>query len=99
MKPDIAFNDLAKGPVDLIILDVDLGETDGFDLHDLIRQIDHHHETPVIFLSGLLSTAGRLAGLSGPPASFVAKPYNLNELVLKALCTILNCRLDRLAEV
>jgi CheY-like chemotaxis protein len=99
MKPDIAFTDLAKGPVDLIILDVDLGETDGFDLHDLIRQIDYHRETPVIFVSGLLSTAGRLAGLSGPPASFVAKPYNLNELVLKALCTILTSRLDRLARV
>jgi CheY-like chemotaxis protein len=93
-KPDVAFGDLAKGSVDLIILDVDLGDTDGFDLHDLIRQIDYHRETPVIFLSGLLSTADRLAGLSGPPASFVAKPYNLNELVLKALCTILTSRLS-----
>jgi CheY-like chemotaxis protein len=95
-KPDVAFGDLAKGPVDLIILDVDLGETDGFDLHDLIRQIDHHQETPVIFVSGLLSTPQRLAGISGPPASFVAKPYNLNELVLKSLCAILTSRIARL---
>jgi CheY-like chemotaxis protein len=95
-KAEVAFRDISSGPVDLIILDVDLGDTDGFFLHQIIREVEFHAETPVIFVSGLYSTRERLAELPGPPASFVAKPYNLNELVLKALCTVLTSRLNRL---
>jgi CheY-like chemotaxis protein len=96
-KADVAFGELAEAQVDLIVLDVDLGDSDGFNLHDLIRQIEHHENTPVIFVSGLLSTADRLGGLAGPPASFIAKPYNLNELLLKTLCTVVSSRLRKLA--
>jgi CheY-like chemotaxis protein len=95
VKADVALAELVKAPCDLILLDVDLGDSDGFDLHDRIRKIEHHRETPVIFISGLMSTRDRLAGLSGPPASFIAKPYHLNDLSLKVLCTILTSRLGR----
>jgi len=103
-KPDVAIAALRKAPVDLIILDVDLGtredgsepETDGFKLHDLIRATEHNVETPVIFVSGLLSTVDRIKQLPGEAASFVAKPYNLNELMLKGLCTIVSSRIRKL---
>jgi CheY-like chemotaxis protein len=95
VKADVAFAELSKAPCDLILLDVDLGDSDGFDLHDRIRKIEHHRETPVIFISGLMSTKDRLKGIAGPPASFVAKPYHLNDLTLKVLCTILTSRLRK----
>jgi len=97
MNPDVALADLAKGPCDLIILDVDLGVSDGFELHEQIRQLEHHRTTPVIFVSGLMSSGERIAGLTGAQFdSFVPKPYHLNELALKAIGTILASRLNRL---
>ena len=94
VKPEVALAALAAAPCDLIILDVDLGSTNGFELSERIRAIAHHRDTPVIFLSGLMSAKERLATLSSGSATFVAKPYNLNELGVIALTMILKARLD-----
>ena len=94
VKPEAAIADLAAGPCDLIILDVDLGSTNGFDLAKRIREFEIHRETPIIFLSGLMSAKARLSSIPGGRTTFVAKPYNLNELGVIALTMILKGRLD-----
>ena len=93
IKPEIALADLAAGPFDLIILDVDLPGMDGFDLSGRIREFAHHRTTPIIFLSGLMSAKARLDTLPGGSHAFIAKPYNLNELGVIALGMILKARL------
>ena len=93
MKPEIALADLAKLPCSIITLDVDLPGMDGFELFDRIRAMDLHRDTPIIFLSGLISTKERIASLPGVRHSFVAKPYNLNELGVVTLAMILKERL------
>lgn len=94
IKADVALAELAKTSCELIILDVDLGgNIDGFELHARIRQLENHRHTPVLFISGLTSTPGRIAELTGEPGAFVQKPYNLNELTLHALTTILSPKL------
>jgi CheY-like chemotaxis protein len=94
MKAEVSLTELAKEPCDLIILDVDLGgDVDGFDLHARIRQLKHHRNTPVLFVSGLSGTPVRIAELTGERHGFVQKPYNLNELTLHALSAILKHRL------
>ena len=89
IKPEIALAELATMPCEIITLDVDLGSMNGFDLSAQIRKIDLHRETPIIFLSGLMSTKDRIATLSGGPYDFIPKPYNLNELGVIALGAIL----------
>lgn len=98
MKPEIALAELSGLPCDIITLDVDLGSTDGFELSARIRDMARHGETPIIFLSGMMSTRERIASLSGGPYSFVPKPYNLNELGVIALGTILKARLAKDAD-
>jgi CheY-like chemotaxis protein len=94
INAEVALNELAKGPCDLIILDVDLGgDVDGFELHSRIRKLDHHKDTPVLFVSGLTGTPERIAELTGERDGFVQKPYNLNELTLRVLTAILSFRL------
>lgn len=93
IKPEIALAELATMPCEIITLDVDLGSMNGFDLSAQIREIDLHCETPIIFLSGLMSTKDRIATLSGGPYDFIPKPYNLNELGVIALGAILKARL------
>ncbi|HEY2342053.1 MAG TPA: response regulator, partial [Chthoniobacteraceae bacterium] len=63
----LALTQLTAAPVDLIILDVDLPQMDGFELYGLLRKVPHHAETPILFLSGLISTAARLEEL--PPGN------------------------------
>ena len=94
VKPEIALNDLAAGPYDLIILDVDLPGMDGFELSGRIREFAHHRATPIIFLSGLMSAKARVDSLPGGGHAFIAKPYNLNELAVIAVGMILKARLD-----
>ena len=93
IKPEVALADLAAGPCDLIILDVDLPGMNGFELAGRIREFAHHRSTPIIFLSGLMSAKARMETLSGGGHAFVAKPYNLNELAVIALGMILKARL------
>lgn len=94
IKAGVALAELAKAPCELIILDVDLGgDVDGFELLSRIRQLEHHRQTPVLFISGLTGTPKRIAELTGERGAFVQKPYNLNELTLQALTAILNFRL------
>ena len=94
IKPEIALADFASTTADLIILDVDLPGMNGFELYSRIRQMEHHRETPVLFLSGHLTTKDRLASLGGGPRGFVPKPYNLTELGVIALAMVLRSRLS-----
>ena len=97
IKPETALAELVAMPCEIITLDVDLGTMNGFDLAALIRDMEPHRETPIIFLSGLMSTKERIATLSGGSYAFIPKPYNLNELGVIALGTILKARLAKLA--
>ena len=95
IKPETALAELAAMPCEIITLDVDLGSMNGFDLSAQIREFDLHRETPIIFLSGLMSTKERIATFSGGAYGFIPKPYNLNELGVIALGTILKARLAK----
>jgi CheY-like chemotaxis protein len=93
INPQIALEELSEGSCDLIILDVDLPGMSGIDLYTHIRKLPHHAGTPVVFLSGLMSTRERIDALEGGRRIFVPKPYNLNELGVMALAMILRTRL------
>ena len=92
-RPDVALTALAEHSCDLIILDVNLPGMDGFELSRRIRQIERHATTPILFVSGLTSTEARLNTAPEAGSGFIAKPYNLNELGIKALGLILQSRL------
>src|SRR5207244_2618606 len=88
-KPEVAVSDLTTGPCDLIILDLDVPEMNGFDFFALVRALGHHEKTPVIFLGEGMESDARAAELRDNAHVFISKPYNLNTLGLIALCMIL----------
>jgi CheY-like chemotaxis protein len=73
---------------DLIISDIDLGETSGLELCEQLRQLEGAAETPVIFISGAqIPDVVRRAHSAGC-VYFLRKPFDpevLIELVDKAL--------------
>jgi len=66
---------------DLIILDVMLPELDGYMVCENIRLYDKN--LPILFLSAKGSTADRITGLKKGADDYLAKPFELEELILR----------------
>lgn len=65
---------------DLIILDIMLGEMDGFQLCKIIRQ---RHMVPIIFVSARVEDFDKVKGLELGADDFITKPFSPNELVAR----------------
>lgn len=78
-KDAIAF--LNSNYIDLLLLDVMLPEADGYEICRHFRDKDKY--TPVIFVSAKDDNASKLHGLRVGADDYIAKPFNLDELLLK----------------
>ena len=92
-KAALASDHLESRPCELVVLDVDLGEANGFDLHKQIRRMRYHEQTPVLFLSGMSSAEAEVKKLDPAKDAFLSKPYNLSELGLRVVCMVLEARM------
>jgi two-component system, OmpR family, alkaline phosphatase synthesis response regulator PhoP len=73
---------LAKYPdFDLIVLDVMLPGVDGLSVCRQIRE--HGNRVPILFLTARDRDADRIAGLEAGGDDYLAKPFNLKELLLR----------------
>jgi two-component system, OmpR family, alkaline phosphatase synthesis response regulator PhoP len=66
---------------DLVILDIMLPEMDGITVCETIRM--QHNNVPILFLSARGSAADRVEGLKKGGDDYLAKPFNLEELLLR----------------
>ena len=66
---------------DLVLLDIMLPGKDGLSLCESIRLNDS--ETPILFLSAKGNAEDRVAGLKKGGDDYLAKPFNLEELLLR----------------
>lgn len=71
---------IKKTDCNLAVLDVMLGQDDGFDLCRDIRKIS---DVPVIFLSGKSEETERIIGLELGADDYIAKPFNPRELLAR----------------
>jgi CheY-like chemotaxis protein len=92
-QPAVALAELASGRFDLIFLDVSIPNMDGFELCQQIRQLALHGTTPIVFLTGMTTIENRVQSSLSGGDDFVAKPFNLHELSVKALTLILKASL------
>lgn len=67
---------LASEP-DLVLLDIVLGEEDG---RDVLRELRHISDVPVIFITGRGLEAERIAGLKLGADDYITKPFSLGEV-------------------
>lgn len=66
----------------LLILDVMMPEIDGFEVCERVRLTDQ--ETPILFLTAKDTGGDRVSGLKRGADDYLAKPFNLEELLLRA---------------
>jgi DNA-binding response OmpR family regulator len=65
----------------LIILDIDMPETDGFDVIKALKSRPDTKDIPVIFLTGKTDRDDELKGLSLGAVDYITKPYQPSDLL------------------
>ena len=65
---------------DLILLDVDLPEFDGFEVCRRLKEDPRTMDIPVVFLTGATSTEEKIKGLELGAVDYIAKPFDPAEL-------------------
>lgn len=76
-----ALERMAKGGIDLLILDVMLPGLDGFEVLRRLRA--RGDQTPVLVLSARSADGDRIRGLELQADDYLTKPFNLRELLLR----------------
>lgn len=89
MRISVAFNGrdgLMKAELlqpDLIVLDINMPDLDGFTVCRLLRQSEHTRHTPVIFLSANNDADTRVTGFALGGVDFVTKPFHEKEVLAR----------------
>lgn len=72
--------ELAKGDVHLVILDIGLPDTSGF---DLLKEIRNERDIPVLFLTARTEEIDRVVGLELGADDYIMKPFSPRELTAR----------------
>ncbi len=83
---------LHGGKFDLIFLDVDMPNMNGFELCTKIRAQPAYQKTPVVFITGLNDFESRTNSMISGGNDFIAKPFMFIELAVKALIYVLRAQ-------
>jgi two-component system sensor histidine kinase/response regulator len=67
-------------PPDLVLLDVNMPEMDGYQVCEQFKATRRISEIPIIFLSALNQTEDRVKGFSAGAADFISKPFQFEEV-------------------
>ena len=93
LSSSVAIAELASNSYDLILLDVHMPDLDGFELSAQIRNMGQHAETPIFFVTGDTSIENRVKSSLRGAIEFIAKPFNVQELALKSLKSVITGQL------
>ncbi len=78
-----AIAEARKQTPDLVLLDINLPDINGFQVCKDLRQSPRTSHIPIIFLTERASQSDRVTGLSAGAQDYITKPYDLEELRLR----------------
>lgn len=81
-------------PYDVIFLDINMPEMDGLAACTNIRQSSMNEDTPIVFVTGLSDFSMRARTIAIGGTDFMAKPFLVFELTVKAMTLLMRKRLD-----
>ncbi len=91
--PTVAFALLSTNLFDLVILDVDMPNLNGFEFCKKLRALPEYKDTPVIFVTNASDFESRAASTMSGGNDLIAKPFVFTELSVKALMYVTKARL------
>ena len=80
---------LKKKTPDLIILDIDMPEINGYELLEMIKEIEHLEEVPVIFLTSNNDRNHVVKAVAGGAKDYVVKPID-EEILMEKVQALLD---------
>jgi CheY-like chemotaxis protein len=92
--PQQALQLLSDNEYDLIFLDVDMPNMNGFELCAKLRAMSQHQKTPVVFVTSLNDFDSRASSTVAGGNDFIGKPFLFIELTVKALIHVMRNRLQ-----
>ncbi len=92
--PNEAMNLLSKNHYDLVFLDVNMPEMNGFEVCAKLRKIPQHLKTPVLFVTALSDFDSRTSSTMAGGNDFIGKPFLFIELTVKALMHVMRGKLS-----
>jgi CheY-like chemotaxis protein len=85
---------LSDNEYDLVFLDVDMPNMNGFELCAKLRAMPSHRKTPVVFVTSLNDFDNRTSSTMAGGNDFIGKPFLFIELTVKALIHVMRNRLQ-----
>jgi len=75
------FSFMEKIRPDMILLDIEMPEMDGFEALTLLKKNNLYADIPVIFLTGTNDSSIEIRGLELGVIDFIIKPFSANALI------------------
>lgn len=79
-SPKLALRMLETVRVDLILLDINMPEMNGFEFCSILKQDPRHAEIPVIFLSAAHETDHKVQAFQRGGVDYITKPFQFDEV-------------------
>lgn len=77
-----------KKPIDLIIMDVNLGKDNGY---EICKEIRKDSQVPILFLTGCSSELELIRGFQTGGDDYVTKPFRMQELLVRIQALLRRC--------
>lgn len=75
-----ALASVRQDPPDLILLDVNMSDMDGYEVCRLLKADEKYRDIPVIFLSALNETMDKVKAFEAGGQDYITKPFELEEV-------------------
>lgn len=79
---------------DLIILDIDMPEINGYEMLQMIKEKDHLENVPVIFLTSNSDKSHVVKAVAGGAKDYVVKPID-EEILMEKVSSLIDDEADR----
>jgi len=76
----LALKAAASDPPDLLLLDISMPEMDGFELCRRLKEDPRLKDVPVIFISALTETEGKVKAFHRGGVDYITKPFQIEEV-------------------
>jgi putative two-component system response regulator len=79
----LALRSIQKFPPDLVLLDIRMPGMDGFEICSHLKACEELKEIPVIFISAMHETEGKVAAFQAGGVDYIAKPFQIEEVLAR----------------
>ncbi|MCP4690166.1 MAG: response regulator [Desulfobacterales bacterium] len=80
---ELALKSIRTHPPDLILLDIMMPDTDGYDVCERLKAEKRTRDIPVIFISALNETVDKVRAFSAGGVDYITKPFREEEVLVR----------------